>query len=174
MFAGVVRILSNSPEFHFHVVGNYDPSVIDLGDAKNITFHGIKPADFFPRFYAQMDAIVSPIAQMSKLDPSCPGYFDGFPTTCVIEAGLEGAAMLTSDFLDLNRHLDGTRIFSSDELQIIDRNPEAIARLLKEYARDRPALMRLGEAGRQAILREFSFEKQMRPRIDVLNEYLRN
>jgi glycosyltransferase involved in cell wall biosynthesis len=174
VFADVVRILSNSPDFHFHVVGNYDHNVVDLGDAKNITFHGIKPADFFPRFYAEMDAIVSPNIQMSELEPSCPAYFDGFPTTCVVEAGLQGTAMLTTDFLKLNQHLDGTQIFSPEELQIIDRNPESIAKLLKKYAYDRAALVRLGEAGRQALLREFSFEKQMRPRIDLLNEYLQN
>ena len=172
VFADVVRVLANSPDFHFHVVGGFDRSTVDLGDAENITFHGIKPADFFPGFYSEMNAIVSPNIQMSEVDPSCPAYFDGFPTTCVVEAGLQAVAILATDFLRLNQHLDGRPIFSSDEIKIIDRDSESIAGLLRSYASDRPALARLGEAGRRALRREFSFEKQMRRRIDVLNSYI--
>lgn len=172
IFSEVVKTLSNSPRFHFHVVGNFDNSVIDLSETRNLTFHGTKNADFFPRFYSTMDIILSPATQMCEIDPSAPAYFDGFPTTCVIEAGLQGAAMLTTDFLGMNQHLDGTPIFSTTEMKIIDRNAPAIAGLLEECAADRVALAALGEAGSQALRREFSFEKQMDPRIALLDSYI--
>lgn len=172
IFCEVVKILSNSPRFHFHVVGDFDNAIIDLKDTRNITFYGTRNADFFPSFYSRMDVIVSPAIQMSEIDPSVPAYFDGFPTTCVIEAGLHGAAMLTTDFLNMNQHLDGTPIFSSDEMKIIERDAPAISTLLAQFEADRTSLAALGECGRKALLREFSFERQMKPRIALLESYL--
>jgi len=172
VFAKVVTLFANSPFLNFHVVGDYDESIVDVGGARNIRFCGIRPASFFHDFYGEMDIILSPIIQMSELDPSYPGMFDGFPTTTVVEAGLRGVAMMLTDFQDMNQRLDGTKIFSDDEMVIINRDPYHIADLLNHYVVDRDALETLGRSGQNAILREFSFERQMKPRIDLLQHYL--
>lgn len=172
VFAEVIKRFANNPSINFHIVGGFDASVIDLSDARNVTFYGTKPASFFPEFYATMDAILSPNIQRSALDPKMPETFDGFPTTCVVEAGLQGAAMFLTDFQNMNLHLDGSPIFSSDEMQIIGRDYAAICDLLQQYIGDREALHQLGQAGRKAILREFSFERQMAPRIALLKSHL--
>ncbi|NPT42356.1 hypothetical protein GNZ12_13755 [Paraburkholderia sp. 1N] len=172
VFAHVVKIFANSPDINFHVVGGFDETIIDIGPARNITFYGTRPASFFEGFYQKMDAILSPNIELSALDPSVPKVFDGFPTTCVMEAGLQAAAMFVTDFQRMNRHLDGTPIFSAGEMTLIDRDAEAIAATLRRYLGDRQALRDLGEAGRQAVLREYSFERQMKPRLDLLGKYL--
>lgn len=172
VFAQVIADFANSTEIEFHVVGGFDETVIDLAGAKNVTFYGTQPASFFPDFYDQMDVFLSPNIQMSVLDPSQPTYFDGFPTTAVVEAGLRGVAMLLTDFQGMNRHLDGAKIFSDDEVQIINRDHTSISELLGRYMRDRDALRKLGQKGRAAILREFSFERQMQPRMELLNTLL--
>jgi hypothetical protein len=172
VYAEVVKKFANNPSITFHVVGGFDASVIDLGDASNVTFYGTRPASFFPEFYASMDAILSPNIQVSALDPSQPAIFDGFPTTCVVEAGLQGVAMFLTDFQSMNQHLDGTPIFSPEEMQIINRDCETICGKLQHYIDDREALHQLGQAGRLAIHREFSFERQMVPRIELLKSYL--
>jgi hypothetical protein len=119
-----------------------------------------------------MDVILSPVIQMSELDPSYPAIFDGFPTTTVVEAGLRGVAMMLTDSHDMNRKFDGTKIFSEHEMIIINRDPYHIAELLNRYIADRDPLEHLGRSGQNAILREFSFERQMQPRIDLLQHYL--
>lgn len=172
VFAQVVKAFANNPSINFHVVGGFDESVIDLGNAKNITFYGTRPASFFPEFYASMDAILSPNIQVAELDPSQPAIFDGFPTTCVVEAGLQGVAMFLTDFQRMNQQLDGKPIFSQEEMQIIDRDCDAICEKLRCYVDDREALHQLGQAGRKAIIREFSFDRQMAPRIALLQHYL--
>lgn len=172
VFVDVVRKFANSADIRFHVVGGFDEKTIDLGDVGNITFHGTQPASFFDGFYTQMDLILSPNIHASALDPSQSDSFDGFPTTAVVEAGLKGVAVFLSDFKKMNFHLDGSRIFKDNEMKIIDRNPDLISQVIDGYLSDRQALMELGQNGRRAILREFGYEVQMRPRIELLNKCL--
>ncbi|MFM0020923.1 glycosyltransferase family protein [Paraburkholderia azotifigens] len=173
VFAEVVARFANSPLINFHVVGGFDESIIDLRGARNIKFYGTRPASFFHDFYSEMDVILSPNIQMSKLDPSRPDIFDGFPTTTVMEAGLRGAVMVLTDFQNMNRRLDGSKLFSDDEMVIIDRNPDQIVSILNSFIEDRDLVEKLGRSGQKAILRELSYERQMQPRLDLLNSYLR-
>jgi glycosyltransferase involved in cell wall biosynthesis len=172
VFVEVVKKFSNSPNIRFHVVGGFDASVIDIGDAHNITYYGARPADFFDDFYRRMDLILSPNIQASALDPTQPESFDGFPTTAVVEAGLRGVAVFLTDFKGFNQHLDGSPIFKSDEMVVINRDPDMICSLINEYLNDRKGLFELGVAGRKSILREFSYEVQMRPRIELIKKCL--
>ena len=80
--------------------------------------------------------------------------------------------MFLTDYQNMNQNLDGTPIFSSAEMEIITRDCEMICNRLQYYIGDREALRNLGQTGRLAILREFSFERQMVPRIELLNSYL--
>jgi len=172
VFVDIVKNFANSPDIRFHVVGGFDKNTIELGDIRNVTFYGTQSADFFDGFYTNMDLILSPNIHLSALDPSQPESFDGFPTTAVVEAGLKGVAVFLTDFKGMNFHLDGSDIFKEHEMKIIDRDPDSISQLINGYLSDREALMELGQNGRRAILREFSYEGQMRPRIELLNHYL--
>ena len=82
--------------------------------------------------------------------------------------------MLLTDFQNMNQHLDGTPIFSANEMEIITRDCNMISDRLQHYIEDRDALHRLGQSGRKAILREFSYERQMVPRIELLQEYMKH
>ncbi|MBK5378516.1 glycosyltransferase family 4 protein [Pseudomonas sp. TH43] len=172
VFVEVVKKFSNSPNIRFHVVGGFDASVIDIGGAQNITYYGARPAEFFDDFYRRMDLILSPNIQASALDPTQPESFDGFPTTAVVEAGLRGVAVFLTDFKGFNQHLDGSPIFKSDEMVVINRDADRICSLINEYLNDRKGLFELGVAGRKSILREFSYEVQMRPRIELIKKCL--
>lgn len=172
VFVDVMKIFANSPEIRFHVVGGYDESTIEFGNIKNITFYGAQPASFFDQFYTDMDLILSPNINASALDPTQPDSFDGFPTTTVVEAGLRNVAIFLTDFKGMNKRLDGSLIFKEHEMRIIDRDADHISELIKSYLQNREALLELGKAGRNAILREFSYEAQMRPRIELLNSFI--
>lgn len=119
-----------------------------------------------------MDIVISPNQSPMERDGG-RGSFDGFPTTSCVEAGLRGVAMFLTDFLALNCRLDGIYAMEPGaEFELITRDVDGIADRIEFYAGDREALRRLSEAGRLAILREYSFERQMRPCLDLLRAQL--
>jgi glycosyltransferase involved in cell wall biosynthesis len=173
MFAKTVIEFSNSRDVAFHVIGNFDRNVIDLKGASNVTFYGAQPLEFFETFYPGMDIILSPNISMALLNPRGIGTFDGFPTTSVVEAGLHGVAMFVSDFHGMNEGVDGSPIFlPGEEIEVITRDASTIAERINFYVRNRDALARLANRGRSALLREFSFARQIKPRRDILKTFL--
>lgn len=172
VFTELVRRCADDPRFEWHYVGDWTPELLGLTRVERVRFHGVQPASFFPDFYPGMDIVISPnLSQMER--EGGRGSFDGFPTTSCVEAGLRGVAMFLSDSLDLNRRLDGTpALVPGEEFELITRDVDMIAAKIAFYAEDREALRRLSERGRLAILREYSFARQMRPRLALLQAQL--
>lgn len=169
----VMKALAHDDGVHFHIVGGYDASVLDLGDVRHVTFHGPQPADFFPAFYAQMDIILSPNAALSALSRSGVGSFDGFPTGAVLEAGLHGVAMFMSDVLGMNQHIDGSPIFiPGEDAVIIDRHVEQIVEVIRHHMSAPAALRKMAEKGRQRLLQHFARDAQMQPRFELMQQLL--
>ena len=169
----VMKAFAHDDGVHFHVVGGYDASVLDLGDVRHVTFHGSQPAAFFPVFYAQMDIILSPNAALSALSQSGVGSFDGFPTGAVLEAGLHGVAMFMSDVLGMNRHIDGGSIFIPDQdAVIIDREVERIVESIRYHMAHPEALLNMAAQGRNRLLQHFSRDAQMQPRFSLMADLL--
>ena len=172
VFTDLVRRYADDPRFEWHYVGDWTAELLGLTRVDRVRFHGVQPASFFPDFYSGMDIVISPNLSPMQRDGG-RGSFDGFPTTSCVEAGLRGVAMFLSDSLALNRRLDGTpALVPGVEFELITRDGDGIAARIEFYADDREALRRLSEAGRRAILREYSFERQMRPRLDLLRAQL--
>ena len=172
VFAALVRAMKDRVDMQFHVVGRFDADTLDLSGARNITFHGILAAPAFPAFYSGMDIIVSPNISDARLNGG-KGSFDGFPTTTCVEAGLHGVAMFLADLEGMNTDLEGREIFrSGEEMEVIDRNPDRLVALVERYAADRDALRRMAMRGREALLREYSYEKQVAPRVALMRAEL--
>ena len=73
----------------------------------------------------------------------------------------------------MNTDLQGDEIFTSGtEMEIIDRDPERLIALVETYAQDREGLRRLALRGRNALLREYSYARQLGPRIALLRAAL--
>ncbi|MHB8753370.1 MAG: glycosyltransferase family 4 protein [Candidatus Acidiferrales bacterium] len=165
-FIDCARILyQRHPEIHFHVVGNFTESDVEVSDLRGrITFYGGQLTPFFPKFYSRMDLIVSPNVPFLL----APGAFDGFPTGCCVEAALCGVAMFITDPLGMNENL----LKDGEEVVIISAQPEEIAGTVEEYLADPPRLARLAQNGRRAIRSLFDIDAQMEPRLRVLSELL--
>ncbi len=158
------RLAQAAADIRFHVVGPFDAGDIDVSDiADRIRFHGHQPTDFFPEFYSRMDAILSPNVPFTL----GPGYFDGFPTGCCVEAALCGTAVFCSDELGMN-----VALADGKELVIVPRDAETIANRILAYYRDAEALERLSSAGQAAFRRVYDVPSQMAPRIRLLREAL--
>jgi len=165
VFIEVAKSLARvAGDIRFHVVGPFDGSDIDVSDiADRIRFYGFRRTDFFPEFYAGMDAILSPNVPFVLGQ----GFFDGFPTGCCVEAGMCGVAVLCSDELRLNVALkDG------EEIVIVPRNVEAICSRVLAYYRDEAALEELSRKTQAAFRRVFDVAAQMAPRIRLLREVM--
>jgi glycosyltransferase involved in cell wall biosynthesis len=146
-------------EVRFHVVGGFDPNVLDLGAAgPHFRFYGYREREFFRQFYALMDMVVAPTRPFI-----IKGGFDGFPTASCIEAGLQGVALLLTDPLDLNWFLsDG-----EDAIIVKPERDDIVAHILR-LAQDPARLAAIGESGRIALTAAFSREAQVEPRLAML------
>jgi glycosyltransferase involved in cell wall biosynthesis len=158
-------LLDRFPRARFHVVGDFDASIVPLGPelAGRIRFYGRRPSSFFPHFYSCMDAIISP----SRAFRRGPGDFDGFPTGCCIEAALQGTAVVCTDPLRLNRdYRDG------EDLVLVEADAGSVTDRLAALLQEPERLRRIGEDGQRTFRRLFAPEVQVGRRLRLLEEEL--
>ena len=154
------RLSAAGVDARYHVVGNFDATVADLGSAAPLfRFYGLRQRQFFREFYRHMDLILAPTRPFSRR----PGVFDGFPTAACVEAGLQEVAVVCSDELHLNRSfVDGRDIVIvrpavddiMDRLMWLIGEPERIAAI--------------GRSGRKRMNEVFCSDAQIRPRVELL------
>jgi len=166
IFIDVAKRLARAhDDIFFHVVGQFNESDIEVSDIKDrIMFYGVQVTDFFSKFYSRIDLILSPNVPFIAR----PGSFDGFPTGCCIEAGTCGVAVFCTDPLNQNIAFEDGR-----EIIIVPRNAEEICAIVEHYYRNYDLLYELAERGRAAFERVFDLSAQMRPRLELLAEYIK-
>lgn len=144
----------------FHVVGGFDPDLLDLGAAgPRFRFYGYRPREFFAMFYSLMDMFVSPTRAFTL----SKGSFDGFPTGAAIEAGLQSVALLLTDPLGFNSFLrDG------EDAVIVQPDRDDIVAHILRLASDPARLTAIGENGRAALTAAYGYDAQIAPRLAVL------
>lgn len=165
VFIETARKLSKARKnIFFHVVGPFQPSDIEVSDLRErIRFYGTRNTLFFSDFYSGMDIILSPNVPFVL----APGQFDGFPTGCCIEAGLNGVAVFCADTLNQN-----IAFKDQEEIVITSRSSGEITDSILDFYDRSDDLRRLAEKGEQAFRTIFSRETQMMPRLRILSEYL--
>ncbi len=157
------RLADLQAAIRVHVVGRFDPSIIDLGAAAALfTFYGLRPSPFFREFYVGIDAIVSP----TRANVLYPGAFDGFPTGCSVEAGLHEVAVVCTDPLALNTDYTAGR-----DLVVVPPSTDDLVETIMNFAREPGLVAALGKAARARMLTLFSADHQVAPRIDLLRRY---
>jgi glycosyltransferase involved in cell wall biosynthesis len=144
----------------FHVVGNFDAGIIDLGSAASrFRFYGLRPREFFREFYRHMDLILAPTRPSTR----SPGAFDGFPTAACVEAGLQEVAVVCSDELRLNRGFE-----DGSDMVIIRPSVAGIMDRLMQLVGEPERIAAIGERGRKRMTELFDREVQIKPRVDML------
>ena len=165
VFISVARALSRLyDDIEFHVVGTFDSSDIDVSEFKHrIHFYGARQTEFFPKFHASMDLILSPNVPFVLR----PGAFDGFPTGACIEAAFCGVPVFCTDILKQNfAFKDG------EEIVIVPRDVDDICESINHYYRNYERLVQVGRSGQQAFERELGIELQLAKRFRLLDKYL--
>lgn len=149
----------------FHVVGNFDKNILDITPIENkIIFHSTITKDKFNDFFSDKDIILSP----NKPNILKKGAFDGFPTASVTEAGLRETVMICTDELHMNNNY-----YTDNEICIIKPTIEDIIDKM-EYLHNNPKdIKRIAKNGRKKIIDLYSFENQLKPRILLLENMIK-
>ena len=154
------RLCAAGVDARFHVVGNYDPTIIDLGTAASrFTFYGYRLREFFREFYHQMDLMLAPNHPPFRR----VGIFDGFPTTTCVEAGLQEVAVLCTDELRQNRSFADGR-----DIVIVQPTVNDVMDRLMQLIGEPERIAAIGESGRRRMNELYCSDVQIRPRVELL------
>jgi len=165
VFIKVAHELSKKYDnIHFHVVGNFDESIIDISLIKDrIKFYGPQLSEWFNEFYKDKDIILSPNIPFKLKE----GSFDGFPTGCCTEAGLHKVAIFCTDELKLN-----TNKYNDKEIVIIPYDSGKIVEIIEKYYHNPEKLQEISESGYNKIKELYNYNNQIQPRINILKELI--
>lgn len=164
IFIKIVNKYKNNPNIHFHVVGNFDENILPIENTKNIKFYGIRDPKWLDNFYKNMDMIISPNIP-GKINK---GSFDGFPTTCVLDAGLNEVAMFCTDDLKSNDNYfkDGK------DIVIIKHDINDISKKIDYYYKNKEELINIGINGRKKIQELYNYNSQIEPRVKLIKSII--
>ena len=145
---------------NFHVVGNFSEADIPINGLEGrLTFYGFQKLDWYDKFSIDKDIILSPNIPfvLSK------GAFDGFPTGSCVEAGLRKVAVFCTDELKLNNYF-----IDNEEIVIIPHDADRIVRIIEAFYKNPDKLRSIAEKGATKMREFYSYERQMLPRIKLL------
>lgn len=165
IFIDVAKKLSKQfDNIVFHIVGPWDADIISTREMENILFYGSMSSQQLAEFYINMDIILSPNVN----DIIKKGAFDGFPTASATEASLYGVLMMVTDPLELNDN----HFTTGEEIIIVPHNAVKIVDIIKKLYENPSSIEAIGKRGREKVLDLYGYEKQMIPRIRILEEEL--
>lgn len=149
----------------YHVVGNFDKDVIVPKNCKeNIIFYGTMDKLQFDNFFKDKDLIISANRPNILLN----GAFDGFPTASCTEAGIRETLILCTDELnmcnDYYKNMENIIIIKPDVNDIIEK--------VELLYNDAKLLRKLAKNCRKNILKLYSYDSQMKPRIKLLKKLI--
>lgn len=149
-----------------HVIGGFNQDDIDASVLGNkITFYGYLNYQELKSVFSKTDLIISP----NKPFELCDGCFDGFPLASIVEAVLNGVVALVADELDENAHFT-----SGEDVIIIAPETESIMDVVENLIDNPQKIKLISNKGRSKFKEIYSYNAQMKPRIKILNEELKN
>lgn len=159
------NLVKKHNNINFHVVGSFDENILDVSKLGNkIKFYGLQRTEWFVDFYKDKDIILSPNVPFKITN----GSFDGFPTACVTDAGLNEVAMFATDELKLNEG----RFVENEDIIIIKPTAEDIEEKIEYYYNHPEKLKNISINGAKKIKELYSFKNQIYSRIEILEKEL--
>ncbi len=169
VFCEAVAFLTKKYEFiHFHVVGGFSKDdLLYPIDENQIHFYGYKEFDWFGEFYASIDIILSPV----RSNVLGLGAFDGFPTGAVIDAGLFGTVMITSDPTGDNVHAN---LINNEEIVLIESNSYSVINKIENLINNPEKIEKIGDQGRNKMRMLFAKKIQLTQRHQFITQCISN
>ena len=119
--------------------------------------------DQFERNIKDIDIVLSP----SRPFVLASGDLDGAPNVANVEAGVAGVAIFITDELD-----QCTEYRSGEELEIIPSEPITISNRILHYFKNPQKLYKLARRGQNKMALVHGYERQIKPRLSLLNNLL--
>jgi lipopolysaccharide transport system ATP-binding protein len=165
-FCALASRFADDPTIAWHVVGHNFEDLdwpTELARPQAFTFHGLfESTTTLYDFLLGIDLVVSPQRPFLLY----PGSFDSMPTMGIVEASLQGAAMICSDVLKMNdRYRDGTQIV------IAPPEVDALYRAVLDLKANPKRLQSIAKAGQRRSRELFSSAAQLRERFALLERY---
>lgn len=158
--AVALELATEFPQLRLHIVGDYTPEDVPLGDqGSHFTFYGRRSTEFLSDFYKSMDAIIS----INRAFDLTPGSFDGFPTGGCIEAGFRGVLNCINDPLDLNPCLT-----DQHDIVLLNFDHRRSAARLRELLNNPAELYRIAEHGWRKFHEVFDTDRQLWARTRII------
>ena len=166
LFISVAKVLCKKYDnIYFHVIGNYDKSIINVNSIeKHIKFYGTLEKEKFDSFFMDKDIILSP----NRPGILAKGAFDGFPTASCTEAGVRKVVMVCSDELNMCEDYYN----DNENIVIIKNDVNDIVKKLENLYNHPEKIEKIAENGRKRIIDLYSYDSQMKPRINLLKEII--
>ena len=143
----------NFKKIRFHVVGNFDNSVIDISEIESrLIFHGVRDTKWLIDFYYEMEVVIC----ANRPNSYFKGSFDGYPMAP--EQSLCGVAMFQSDELNINQDY---KYYKKNEIVHIKLDINDIVRKIEYYFKNLDKLYNLANNGRKKTEVLFNFESRM-------------
>jgi glycosyltransferase involved in cell wall biosynthesis len=166
VFIEVAHSLASKYDFiNFHVIGGFDASDIDVSKINDsITFYGYQKFENLEAIFKNIDIIISP----NKSFILNKGSFDGFPLGTVVEAALNGVLVILSDDLNQNKTFK-----HNEELIIAASDSDLIEKEIIKLIKNPQRIIDISNKGRLKFQEVYSNEIQMKPRIELLKELIK-
>lgn len=150
---------------HFHIIGTFDQNDIDVTEIKDkIHFYGPQSTEWFKEFYLDKDIILSP----NRANQLTGGAFDGFPTGSAVEAMLHKVALFATDELKQNLFFEDKKDFVLIQPEVTD-----MVEKIEYYYQNPKKLNQIAENGYQSAQKFYSFETQLKNRVDIIKKELK-
>lgn len=160
------KLIEKYGNIEFHVVGNFNENIIPLENLKDkVHFYGTLKKEEFDKFYYNKDIIVSP----NRYGVLAPGAFDGFPTASCTEAGLRETVIICSDELEMSKGY----YENGKDIILIKTEENDIVRKIEDLYKNPQKIEIIARQTRKKILQLYSYDCQMKPRIEVINKLLK-
>lgn len=167
IFINIAKKLCEQYEnIYFHVVGEFTEKTLDITSIKNkIKFYGVQSTEWFNNFYIDKDILLSPNIPfvLSK------GSFDGFPTGSATEAMLHKVVLIATDELRQNIFFENWK-----NIILVSPNEDDIINEIKYLYKNYKMIKKIAECGCKMVKRNYCYKKQIKPRIKLVNKYLKN
>lgn len=158
----IKELVKKHDNIYAHVVGNFNEEDIDVSEISNkIKFYGKKEYAWFKSFYEDKDIIISPNIPFAL----GPGYFDGFPLTCILDAMLNNVGAFCTDELNDNKFYENKK-----DIVIIKPNVEEIIKEIEYYYNNPKELLELSIKGNKTT--KECYGNQIDKRIEILKKIL--
>jgi glycosyltransferase involved in cell wall biosynthesis len=163
VFARTALKLHQCSNLKFICIGDFSKE--DLTEVEkqktNIEFTGLLSGKQFKEKLSELDVIVSPVK--NKLNG---GDFDGFPTSAVVEASIQGVTMLCSDPLNDSLYKNGEEIF------ILNSKAEDYIKTIEYLMNNREYCRKIGLRGKARTLELYDDSFTLAPKLNKINTWL--